>query len=314
VTNGARPDSSAPSLVRARIELIAAAVLWSLSSIFIRLLSEPTPLGLHEPKLEPLQIAFYRSLFAGMALIVLLKRTDVRVRPIMLAMVVCFAIMSGLYLSALSLGPAANAILLQNTAPVWICLFAWAFLGERTDRKTWVSVSIAMIGGAIIVVGNGLGKDAADPKILLMAAGSGVAYAGVILFLRFLRGESAAWLTMLNLVGSALCLAAYVGLRDGWTSLLEWLMAPTASQLAFLAAFGVLQMALPYCLFARGLRTVGPQEAGIITLLEPLLNPLWAFLIAPARDTPTVWTVIGGFVLLTAIAMRYWRPYRPRTK
>lgn len=303
----------APSLVRARIELIAAAVLWSLSSIFIRLLSEPTPLGFHDPKLDPLQIAFYRSLFAGTALVVLLKRADVRVRPIMLAMVVCFATMSGLYLSALSLGPAANAILLQNTAPVWICLFAWAFLGERTDQKTWLSVGIAMIGGTIIVVGNSSGSGAAEPAILLMAAGSGVAYAGVILFLRFLRGESAAWLTMWNLVGSALCLAAYVGLRDGWSPLRAWLIAPTASQLAFLAAFGVLQMALPYCLFARGLRTVGPQEAGIITLLEPLLNPLWAFLIAPDRDTPTVWTAIGGFVLLAAIAMRYW-PDRPRTK
>jgi DME family drug/metabolite transporter len=305
-----RPSPSAPSLVRARIELIAAAVLWSLSSVFIRLLSEPTSLGLHEPKLEPLQIAFYRSLFAGLALIVLLKRTDVRVRPIMLAMVVCFATMSGLYLSALSLGPAANAILLQNTAPVWICLFAWAFLGERTDRKTWLSVGIAMIGGAIILVGNRT-SDGAQQTIMLMAAGSGVAYAGVILFLRFLRGESAAWLTMWNLVGSALCLAAYVGLRDGRTSLLAWLTAPTAAQLAFLAAFGVLQMALPYCLFARGLRTVGPQEAGIITLLEPLLNPFWAFLIAPDRDTPTVWTIIGGVVLLTAIAMRYL-PHRKR--
>ena len=145
-----------------------------------------------------------------------------------------------------------------------------------------------------------------------MAAGSGVAYAGVILFLRAMRGESAAWLTMWNLVGSALCLAAYVGIRFGPTELMTWLTAPTVKQLVFLAVFGVLQMALPYYLFARGLRTVGPQEAGIITLLEPLLNPAWAFLIAPDRDTPTVWTWVGGSILLAAIAFRYWPVRTPK--
>ena len=299
-----RPSPVAPSLLRARIELVASAVLWSLSSIFVRLLSEPTSLGLHEPELSSLQKAFYRSLFAGSVMIVLLKKRDVRLKPIMVPMVVCFAVMSGLYISALSEGPAANAILLQNTAPVWLCLFGWIVLKERTDSKTWISVIVAMIGGAVIVIGNGSGKGS-QPGILMMAAGSGVAYAGVILFLRAMRGESAAWLTMWNLVGSALCLAAYIGIRFGPAELLVWLMAPTAKQLIFLALFGVLQMALPYCLFARGLRTVGPQEAGIITLLEPLLNPVWAFLIAPHRDTPTIWTAIGGSILLAAIAFRY---------
>ena len=302
---------AAPSLVRARIELVAAAVLWSLSSIFIRLFSESTPLGLQEPELTPLQIAFYRSLFAGSTMVLLLNRREVRVKPIMFPMVICFALMSGLYLSALSQGAAANAILLQNTAPVWLCLFGWLVLRERIEIKTWISVVVAMMGGAVIVIGN-WSAEGNQSSILMMAAGSGVAYAGVILFLRAMRGESAAWLTMWNLVGSALCLATYIGLRFGPTELMTWLSAPTAKQLVFLAIFGVLQMALPYCLFARGLRTVGPQEAGIITLLEPLLNPVWAFLIAPDRDTPTVWTWIGGSILLAAIAFRYWPVRTPK--
>jgi drug/metabolite transporter (DMT)-like permease len=77
------------------------------------------------------------------------------------------------------------------------------------------------------------------------------------------------------------------------------------SQLLFLAVFGALQMATPYFLFARAIRTVGPQEAGIITLLEPLLNPLWAYLIAPDKETPTVWTWLGGGVLMAALVWRY---------
>ena len=293
-----------PSLARARIELIAAAVLWSLSSFFIRLLSQSGPLGLHEPQLSSLQIAFFRSLFAGLAMGLLLRKGNVVVKPIMFAMVVCFAVMSGLYLSALNLGPAANAILLQNTAPVWLCLFGWAVLRETTDVKTWVSVAVALVGGTVIVVGNWSGGEN-QGTILAMAAGSGVAYAGVILFLRALRGTAAAWLTMWNLAGSALCLALYIGIRFGPSELLTWLTTPTFTQLVFLAAFGIVQMALPYALFARGLRTVSPTEAGIITLLEPLLNPLWAYFIAPDRDTPTVWTLIGGAILLTAIGLRY---------
>jgi drug/metabolite transporter (DMT)-like permease len=64
-------------------------------------------------------------------------------------------------------------------------------------------------------------------------------------------------------------------------------------------------MAAPYWLFARSLRSVTPQEAGIITLLEPVLNPIWAYLIAPDKETPTVWTVAGGMLLLGALGWRY---------
>ena len=64
-------------------------------------------------------------------------------------------------------------------------------------------------------------------------------------------------------------------------------------------------MGLPYFLFARGLRSVSPQEAGAITLLEPVLNPLWAYLIAPETDTPTVYTAVGGVLIVGALAYRY---------
>jgi drug/metabolite transporter (DMT)-like permease len=282
-------------------------VLWSLSSFFIRLLSEPTRVGVHEPKLDSLHIALFRSLFSGLVLIVLIRPKDVRFRPAMPGMVLTFAIMTGLYLSALNLGPAANAILLQNTAPVWVCLFGWLLLGERTDRRTLIAVLVAMVGGAVIVVGNWPKDGGNQALILLMAAGSGVMYAGVILFLRQMRDESAAWLTMLNLVGSGLAIGLAMVVVLGPTAFAEWVTMPTGRQLLYLALFGTLQMALPYWLFSRGLKSIGPQEAGIITLLEPLLNPVWAYMIAPDRDTPTPDTWLGGAILLGAMAFRYAR-------
>ncbi len=66
------------------------------------------------------------------------------------------------------------------------------------------------------------------------------------------------------------------------------------------------QMGLPYLLMARGLRVVNSQEAGVITLLEPLLNPLWAYLVAPQKENPTTCTFVGGALILGALAWRYW--------
>ena len=84
---------------------------------------------------------------------------------------------------------------------------------------------------------------------------------------------------------------------------------PTGRQLAFLAFFGSVQMALPYALFARGLKHVTPQEAGMIALIEPLLNPVWAYMISPETDTPPLSTWIGGGLSLGALVRHYlFRP------
>src|SRR5438034_6945123 len=121
---------AAPSIARARMCVASAAILWSLGSLFTRYLREPTVLGLNEPELSSLLIASYRGLFGGLFMLLAVRRADVRFRPVMLGMVVTFAVMSGLYMSALALGPAANAIFLQNTAPIWVYIFAVFLLGE----------------------------------------------------------------------------------------------------------------------------------------------------------------------------------------
>ena len=308
--------ASAPTVFQARACLVLAAVLWSSGSFFMRFLREPSSLAttlqleLHEPKLEPLQIAFYRGLFGGIAMLLLVRKVDVRFRPAMLGMVATFAVMSGLYMSALALGPAANAIFLQNTAPVWVYLFAVFILKETADRRGWQAVFLGGMGALVIVIGNWPhdlppAEERAQMLILLMGVGSGFTYAGVMIFLRILRAESAAWLTSLNLVGSAAALGLYVLLAFGPTEIWTWASAPSAAQFAVLAVYGLVQMAIPYWLFARGLRVLSPQEAGIITLVEPLLNPLWAYLMTPEKDAPTVPMLIGGALILAALVWRY---------
>jgi drug/metabolite transporter (DMT)-like permease len=282
----------------------------------MRLLREPMGLGIDRPELDPLQIAFFRGLFAGVALVPLVRLRDMRFRPAMLGMVACFGAMSGLYLSALGLGQAANAILLQNSAPFWVYLIGVYLLGDPADSRSWRAILLGLCGTVLIVAGNWSPREAvhggtSQTLVLLMGLGSGLTYAGVVLFLRGLRAESSAWLMVLNLFGSAAIIGGFIVIRDGWGPSRVWFFAASAPQLAVLAVFGAVQMAAPYWLFARSLRSVSPQEAGIITLLEPVLNPVWAYLIAPEKETPTVWTVAGGLLLLVALGWRYF-PVRRR--
>jgi drug/metabolite transporter (DMT)-like permease len=111
-----------------------------------------------------------------------------------------------------------------------------------------------------------------------------------------LRELSPGWLTVWNhLLAALLLLPLVLALR-----------APTAGQYVVLVLFGALQMGLPYFLMARGLRRLSAQEAGTLTLLEPLLNPVWAYLVSPATEVPHPLTFVGGAIILGALAWRYW--------
>lgn len=295
----------------ARLMLIAAALLWSTSGVFMRLLQQPTSLKIDIPALTPLQIAFHRSLFAGIALLFLVRSRHVDFRPVMGLMVFSFGIMTALYLSALGRGTVANAILLQNTAPVWVYFLGVYILHQAPDRRTLVAVLLAMVGAFIVVAGNwprnrSAVEQGAETQVLLMAAGSGFFYAIVVLCLKTLHRFASAWLMTLNLLGGTLVIAAFAYCENEWSDFIVWSMMPSPRQLVFLATYGIIQLALPYLLFAHALKIVSPQEAGIITLLEPVLNPVWSYLVTPEKDTPTLWTILGGVVILGALAWRYW--------
>lgn len=308
------------STTGARLCLVLAAVLWSLGSVFMRLLREPLGLGLEVPQLSPLLIAFYRGLFGGLFMLSLVRREQYTFAPIMVPMVVTFTVMSGLYLSALGMGAAANAIFLQNTAPVWVFMFAVILLGESADRRGWQSVFLAATGAIVIVVGGWPATSSPDQErkeilVLLMGVGSGVVYAGVVLFLRVLRGHAAVWLVALNLLGTAVMLGLFMVVSEGPTAFMDWVSLPRLPQFAVLAAGGVLQMGVPYWLFTRSLRSMSAQEAALITLLEPLLNPVWAFLLTPQTDTPTTAMLLGGSLILLALVWKYvpFRRFDPLT-
>jgi drug/metabolite transporter, DME family len=306
---GTVPESTRPvfSATHGRLCVVLAAVLWSTSGGFTKLLTKPTALHLNEPELSGLQIAFARVLFAGLALAPLLRRRDLAFRPAMLGTAITFAAMNALFVSALAMGPAANAILLQYTAPMWMYVVSVWWLREPADRRGAAALAIGMAGIGLIVAGGFFDAgQVGQLPVILLALGSGVTYAGVLIGLRVLRDLSSRWLTVFNQIVSAAVLLPFV-----WGTTL-----PTPRQLVILFLYGSLQLALPYWLVARGLRRVSPQEAGTLTLLEPLLNPLWAYLVSPATESPSLWTLAGGCFILGALAYRYWplRPVSPDAK
>ena len=290
-----------PSPAQGRLLVALAAILWSLSGAFTKLLTKETALRLDQPEISGLLIAFYRALFAGLVLLPSLRRRDLSFRGAMIATAFSFAVMNALYVLAMALGSAANAVLLQYTAPMWMYLASVWWLGEPADRRSSVSLVIGLLGIAVILWG---GWEDAQLPVIAIALGSGFAYAGVILGLRVLRDASPRWLTIVNHLSGALLLLPFVCFAAR--------QVPSLPQLALLFLFGSVQMALPYWLVARGLRVVSPQEAGTITLLEPLLNPLWAYLVSPKSEAPKIYTLAGGACILGALAWRYW-PRRRRT-
>ena len=285
--------SSELSLTQGRVCIALAAILWSLSGGFTKFLTGVMVQEHGFDEVSALQIAFYRVLFAGLVLAPGLRRADLAFRPAMLIMALSFAAMNALFVSAMALGTAANAILLQYTAPMWMYLASIWWLGERPERRSSIALLIGMLGIAVIIVG---GWDGGQLLTIVIALGSGVTYAAVLLFLRLLRGLSPLWLTVWNHLLGALVLLPLI-----WNE-----PFPAWQQYVVLFLFGSIQMGLAYWLVARGLRVVSPQEAGAITLLEPLLNPVWAYLVWSKTETPPLVTYLGGALIVGALAWRYW--------
>ncbi len=276
--------------IAGRLWIAAAAVMWSSSGLFAK-----SPLfEVWPPETRGVLLAFWRALFAGLLLLPAVRRAkwDAGLIPLC----VTFALMNVTYLSAMTLTTAANAIWLQSTAPWWVFLLGVVVLRQPFARRERVPLVIGGLGMAIILTFEVQGQAQAG---VLCGLVSGLAYAGVVLCLRALRGHDAVWLVVVAHLTTAVAMLPYVAYLDAW---------PSAAQLPVLAAFGLFQMALPYVFFARGLRSISSQEATGIGLLEPLLLPLWVYL--AWSEAPTPWTLVGGALILASLLLRYEKGVR----
>ena len=280
------PELPARSPIGGHALVASAALLWSLGGVVTK--------GLKP--LDGVTIAFYRSLFAGVALLPFIPRTKWTFRPAMMPVMLIFGIMVGFYVSSVTLTTAANAILLQYSCVFWTVPIAALVLGERPDRRTLLAAAVASAGIAAIVAYGRKGTPGEGLGIVLGLA-SGVGYATVIVAFRAFRSADAGWLSAVCNLGGAVTLGCYAAIATGGIAI------PTGRQAVALALFGIVQMAIPYWLFARGMRSIGAAEAALISLLEPILGPIWVALVH--REFPAPFTLVGGGILLAGVAIKY---------
>jgi drug/metabolite transporter (DMT)-like permease len=276
------PMSFLAPAVTGRLLVFSAAVLWSLSGVLVK-----------NPALDGVSgnvLAGFRALTAGVCLVPLVPVRAVRFRPLLIPLVLSFASMNLLFMTAMTLTTAAATTFLQYTSTFWAFVFGVVFLREPVERGNLVALAFGLLGIGWIV-----GADWAGERFIgnLFALASGISYAGVIVCLRQLRGENAAWLVALNHLFSGLILLPWVWSAGVGLSSPQW---------GLISLLGVVQMALPYVLFTIGVRWVPAQEAALITLIEPLLNPLWVWIFWREPVESPTWA--GGGMILAGLALR----------
>ncbi len=274
-----------------RLWIVAAAVLWSTSGLFAK---SPWFDGWPEDS-RGLLLAFFRSLFAMLVLLPLVRRPCWR-WP-MLPMTLSFATMVWSFMSAMVHGPAANAIWLQYLCPAWVVIGGVAWLRERVtaaDRRMLVSC----LAGVLLILAMELraGGTAYATALGLL---SGVAFAGVVLSMRAMADVDPAWTVILNHSATVVLLAPWA-----------WQLHEPIEATGYVALglFGIVQMSVPYLMFARGLRSTSSPEASVLALIEPILVPLWVYLAwhqHPGYQPPPWWTWAGGGLILFGLLRRY---------
>ena len=267
-----------PAHRRAVLMLLATAVLWSLGGVLIK--------WVHW---NPLAIAGMRSLIGGVV-IALIFRKELKFTGSFeqLGAAAAYAGTVVLFVVANKLTTAANAILLQYTAPIYVALFSPWFLGERARGNDWLSLAAIMVG-MLLFFGDQLSLDGYLGNGVALA--SGFCFAWLTLFLRRHREESAISALVLGNL-----LAGLIGLPFMFQSM------PDAASWMGLLLLGVVQLGLPYVMYALALRHVRAVEGILLPMIEPVLNPLWVFLLL--GETPGPLALLGGTLILWAVIFR----------
>ncbi|MGH7211364.1 MAG: DMT family transporter, partial [Acetobacteraceae bacterium] len=264
-----------------------AALAWSTAGLLVRWTAT-----------DPWTTLFWRAVFASIALLAWLRvaapgRMLPAFRglgPIGLLLALCLAASMIAFINALALTKVASVMVFQAISPLLAALLAWAWLHEALTRRTLFAIMAAFLGVVVMVSGDlGGGGLAGDAMGVVMAVTSAL----TIVLVRLDRRVSMAAATF-----AAMALTAAAALPMARFAL-------PLEDYALLALFGLGQMAFALVLFTTGVRLMPAADAGLITLLECVLAPLWVWL--AFAETPDARTIAGGAVVLAAVAVSAMR-------
>jgi DME family drug/metabolite transporter len=282
---------------RGSFYILLAALLWSTGGLFIK-----------DVTLDGFGVSLWRSTFASITLYVIYRFTFSKqqlaeqrrhwLASHTIIMATIYAALLVLFVLATKLTTSANAIFLQYTAPIYVLFFEPFISKTKVKRADIISVAVTISAMGLFFIGK---FDTSSTLGNILALTSGVCFAAYALLLKHEKtGESVRWQSVI--VGHVIIVASM---------LVMWLigaMDPTvhstkeASELIFL---GVLQIGVAYSLFTTGIHYVRALDALLLSMVEPVLNPVWVFI--GIGETPTGWAIIGGMIILAISAIRTYR-------
>jgi drug/metabolite transporter (DMT)-like permease len=272
------------------VALLGVGLLWSTGGVLIKHVSWP-----------PLAIWSVRSLIAA-AVIVLVKRPSWRnITGSEWMSGVALAATMALFIAANKYTTAANAILIQYSAPAWAALLGWLVLGERASRLDGLTVAVAL-GGIALFFFDKLTLDHNLGNAFALIAGFTFAVHAVLL--RKIAQQGGA-------PSRAMLLGYLIAVVGGAPAALGAGALPTEGALAMLA-LGVLQQAVPALLYAWAIQRVTALEGLLIPIVEPLLSPVWVWLVIGERPGP--WALLGGVIVVGVITARALLKMRPAAR
>jgi drug/metabolite transporter (DMT)-like permease len=259
--------------------VLAAALLWSTGGLFIKW----TTIG-------GLELSFWRSLFAAFTVALFTRHEGFGINRLTAAASFLYAVLLILFVLATKTTTAANAIFLQYTAPVYLLILEPLVYKEKFRSRDLVTVAVCLGGMGLFFVGQLRPQDVAGN---VMALASGLCFALYFLLLRHPRAREVNRASSV-IYGNTLA----VILTAPWG--LATLTSITGHDIAGVAYLGIVQLGIAYTLFTYGMaHGVRSLDAGIICYVEPVLNPVWVFLVL--GEKPSHWALLGGSIIIIAV-------------
>jgi len=287
--------------IRGYFSIAAAAFCWGAAASFARAVFTGRMFaGL--PALGPVIITQTRISFSCLILAPLvlwlggrdalrLRRKDV-LRCFLLG-IVGMSMANFFYYLSMSRTSVATAIILFYTAPVWVLLY---LLARRQQRATLrrVSAVAAAIAGCALAIGIG-GPARLRMNGLGLAAGllGAVAFAFYNVYGRGVLSELERWRVLVY---------AFLGASVFWMVVNPpWVIAAahySGRQWAFMAAFSVISILLPFSFYFAGLQHLDPTRAVVTSCLQPV----FAILIAAAFISESLHWLQGVGIVIVLVA------------
>lgn len=259
--------------------VLAAALLWSTGGLFIKWNS-----------ISGLALSCFRSFFALITVAAVTRREGFGLNRLTTAAAILYAVVVIFFVLATKETTAANAIFLQYTAPVYLLVLEPIVYKENFRARDLITVLVCIGGMTLFFVGQLRPQDVTGN---VMALTSGLFFALYFLLLRHPRVRE------VNRASSVIYGNVLVVLVCA-----PWGLAALSSvgrhDLLSVTYLGVVQLGVSYAFFTVGMtRGVRSLDAGIICYIEPVLNPVWVFLVLGER--PSRWALLGGAIIITAV-------------